>query len=236
MFTQSVVERLDYYVYFLQDPRTNRVFYIGKGIGNRIYDHLNCAVETEVLSVKLDTIREIRSAGKEVIHYVVRHGLSEEAAFEVEAALIDFVGIEGLSNIQGGHHSGDFGIKRAEEISAMYDAEPFSTNESVLLINLNRLFNRRMSPNELYEATRKAWVIGPRRENARYAIATYRGLTREVYKINFWFPINEETKPSRRWGFDGELAEPKIREELSYKSIQGLFERGAANPIRYINC
>ena len=59
MFSQSVIEKLDFYVYFLQDPRTDEVFYIGKGIGNRVFNHLECAIETDGTTEKLDKIRDI---------------------------------------------------------------------------------------------------------------------------------------------------------------------------------
>ena len=38
---------------------------------------------------KLHRIREIRLDGFEVAHVIHRHGLDEDTAFEVEAALID---------------------------------------------------------------------------------------------------------------------------------------------------
>jgi hypothetical protein len=77
-------------------------------------------------------------------------------------------------------------------------------------------------------------VVGSRRLNAEYAIATYRGLTREVYKIDRWYPIERNEKI--RWGFDGGVANANIREKLIYKSIKTLFKTGSANPIRYLNC
>ena len=33
-FSQAAIEKLNYYVYCLIDPRNNEVFYIGKGCGN----------------------------------------------------------------------------------------------------------------------------------------------------------------------------------------------------------
>jgi len=230
MFSQSVVEQLGHYVYFLRDPRNKEVFYVGKGKGNRVFNHVACALDSESESDKLDRIREIQQSGYAVEHYVLRHGLTEKEAFEIEAAMIDFIGISNLANLQSGHDSNDFGIKTTDEITAMYSAAPFVADEPLLLININKAFDREMNASEVYEATRKAWVVGPRRNKAKYAVATYRGLTREVYKINRWFQIGD------RWGFDGELADEAVREKLRYKSIVALAKRGAANPIRYINC
>lgn len=230
MFPQSVIEQLDHYVYFLRDPNSKEVFYVGKGNGNRIFEHVSCALTKATESDKLDRIRAIENSGKAVEHFVLRHGLSAEVAFVIEAALIDFVGISNLSNLQSGHYSSDFGIKTTEEVIAMYSAPLLETDEPVLLININKLFDRELSESEIYEATRKAWVIGQRRNKAKYAIATYRGLTREVYLIKNWYQIGD------RWGFTGEVADENIRSKLRYKSITGFNKRGAANPIRYLNC
>ena len=230
MFAQSVIEQLRSYVYLLRDPRSGNVFYVGKGKGNRVYDHLACALSEPIESDKLDTIREIFDSGMNVEHYILRHGLSDSAAFDVEAAVIDFIGIRNLSNQQSGFRSTDFGLKTTEEVIAMYTAPELKTDLPLLLININKLFNREMTVDEIYEATRKEWVIGHRRMKARYAVATYRGLTRNVFSIDDWQPIG------KRWSFIGELAESKIQNELSYKSIRHLAKRGAANPIRYVNC
>lgn len=234
MFSQSVIEQLKYYVYFLRDPRDGKVFYVGKGKGNRIFNHAECALESESSSDKLDTIRSILSAGYKVEHYVLRHGLEEVAAFEVEAALIDFIGLTNLSNSQGGHYSSDFGIKTTDEIIAMYSAEPLDTSLPIVLININRKYYREITQEELHDATREAWVIGSKRDRATYAVATYRGLTREVYKIQSWYPVDIEGK--ERWGFIGELASDAVREQLRYKAISSYFPQGAANPIKYLNC
>nr|WP_126384415.1 hypothetical protein [Chlorobium phaeovibrioides] len=234
MFSQRAIEKLDYYVYFLEDPDTGDVFYVGKGNGNRVFSHLKCAIETDGGTEKLDTIRKIIDTGKKPRHYILRHGLKEDVAFEIEASLIDFVGRKNLLNLQGGHHSNDYGILTVEEISARYDAEKLSTDIPSILININKLYRREMKEDELYDATRKSWVLGNRKEKAQYAIAAYRGLTREVYKIDRWFEV--EVKGRTRWGFDGCRAEKQVRENLNYKSVAKIFTKGAAYPIRYLNC
>jgi len=104
-FSAAVIEKLEYYVYLLIDPETDNVFYVGKGIGNRIFAHLNHALTSPQESDKLDKIRSIQSKGLQVKHVIHRHGLTEKEAFEVEASLIDYIGIAGLTNIVQGHHS-----------------------------------------------------------------------------------------------------------------------------------
>jgi len=235
MFNQAVIEQLAFYVYSLNDPRTGETFYIGKGVGNRVFNHVECAVEDDQETDKLDRIRDIIKSGNEVGHNIVRHGLAEAVAFEVEAALIDFTGMGNLTNLMGGHYSSDFGIKSSDEISAMYDSEDLVTDESVLLININKKYKRDLTEQELYDATRQAWVIGSRKSKAKYAIATYRGLTREIYQIDEWFSVERNGKT--RHGFNGRVVTDEvIRNELRYKSIASFFKQGAANPIKYLNC
>lgn len=232
-FSQAARENLRSYVYFLQDPRDGEVFYVGKGVGNRVFSHLAESVETDAETEKIERIREIRSGGCEVQHFILRHGLTPKEAFEVEAALIDFLGRDNLSNVMGGRYSQDFGLKTAGEISAMYDAERLDTELPIILINLNRRYRWGITEAELYEATRKFWVLGHRRNRAKYAVPTYRGLTREVYEIEEWYHSDDRN----RWAFNGKrVLDESIRKELIYKSINHLFSPGAANPIKYINC
>jgi uncharacterized protein len=86
-FSNAVCERIGYYVYFLKDPRNNNIFYVGKGTGNRIFQHVLCAIDSVDKSDKLDLIREIGS--EKVLHYILRHNLTEDEALALESACID---------------------------------------------------------------------------------------------------------------------------------------------------
>lgn len=39
MFTQATIEKIKFYVYLLKDPRDKSIFYVGKGKGNRVFNH-----------------------------------------------------------------------------------------------------------------------------------------------------------------------------------------------------
>ena len=60
-FPPEVIQKLRYYVYLYLDPDTDEVFYVGKGRGNRVFNHLKDTSESE----KTDRIKEIRRRGKE---------------------------------------------------------------------------------------------------------------------------------------------------------------------------
>ena len=233
--SSSVSEKLGYYVYFLIDPEIDKIFYVGKGMGNRIFAHLNQAISSPLVSDKLDKIRSIQEKGLQVKHIIHRHGLTEKEAFEIEASLIDFIGLEGLTNIVSGQHSKNRGSMSIADVISQYDAPNIEIIEPVILFTINPLFRRDMNEDELYEATRGNWVLGKRRNKAKFALSVCNGIVRQVYEIRKWYPImarDKESKIQNRWRFDGIVAQ-----DLQHYN-GGCVEKyiGAQNPVRYVNC
>lgn len=236
MFSTSVCEEIQSYVYYLRDPRDDEVFYVGKGQGNRIFQHVDGNLESPAPSDRLDRIRSIQDSGESVQLRILRHGLSEEEAFEVEASLIDFIGLSNLTNVQGGRQSDSRGLKTPQALIAMYGAEEFRTSEPVMLFNLKRQYYDGIPSGELYEATRKSWKVDKRRIRARkakYAIAVHDKITREVYEILEWHevPYNEEI----RLAFKGRPASTDVRDRLMNKSIANV-KLSAQWTFSYHNC
>lgn len=249
-FSPVVIERLNYYVYVLRDPETHQVFYVGKGVGNRIFAHVNAALERPLPSDKISKILAIQAKGLEVEHLVHRHDLTEKEALEVEAALIDFIGLSDLTNLVLGYNSDDRGWMTVEEIIAKYEAKPAIINEPSILITVNRFYRRGMNPEELYEIVRGKWVLGQKRSRAMYAFAVYKGIIREVYEIIRWTPAEigdeevirswvkpgvdgAEVKRKKRWQFEGRIAK-NLRHYVNSSTIN-YQTVGSQNPIRYIN-
>jgi hypothetical protein len=151
-FPPEVLAKLDTYVYRLIDPRGGETFYVGRGKGNRVFSHIRAERNSDAGEVndKLERIRAIHLAGFEVAHVIHRHGLDNETASEVEAALID--AYPGLTNSIGGVGSDDYGSMHAKEIIDRYSAEEAAFQHKALLISVNRSAITR----PLYEATRFA--------------------------------------------------------------------------------
>ena len=106
---KSLVSLGEYYVYSLIDPRNRKVFYIGRGTGNRILNMKEKVREVpESEKLKLKTIAEIQATGLEVEKVIIKCNLTESEAFASEAALINifnYVENSRLTNIVAGHHS-----------------------------------------------------------------------------------------------------------------------------------
>lgn len=227
-FSQSACEKIGYYVYYLKDPRNNNIFYIGKGKENRVFQHILGAVALPLLSDKLELIKEI--GAQNVQHFILRHGLTEEQALEIESACIDLLGLETLANEMKGTDCFERGIKTVDEISQIYDATAVTIKDPAIIININKRYKRFMKTQELYDVTRSSWIVGKRRYNVKYAIAAYRGLVREVYIINEWHSVG------KRWEFTGEIAESSVRNKYLNQSLEKYIKKGSRNPIKYASC
>lgn len=80
-----------FYVYALKDPRQKpaKPFYIGKGTGNRAWEHQSIIDDSE----KGKLIQEIKSSGHSIIHTILADDLTEQQALKIEAELIAAFGI-----------------------------------------------------------------------------------------------------------------------------------------------
>jgi hypothetical protein len=248
-----VAEQLGSYVYLLIDPHTERVFYVGKGVGERCFAHIVEARRRPTTArsgdyVKLDIIREIESEGHPVGIEILRHGLDENAAFMLESATIDLLGFGDLANKVVGQHAVALGRAGVDEVNARLGAHPvtFLSEDRVVLIRVAREFHRGIDQPALYEATRRWWRVDARRRELggarapEFALSVYRGVVRAAYRIEGWEPapaeeMKADTRVVGRWGFWGTPA-ADVLERYGFGDVTSLLPQAAQNPSRYVNC
>ena len=253
-FDEHVQSILKCYVYRLIDPRDgrNETFYVGKGTGNRVFEHAKGIANDDpdaLMPSKLETIREIKDAGLAVEYVIHRHGLDDKQAFLVESALID--AYPNLTNAVRGHGSGDTGLMTAKDIVIKYGLPALENDppHSLVLININKLKDRNDS-NEIYNLVRYCWRINKgRAEKADYVLAVVRGVVVGAFKANQWLPATPENfadeidyadgSEADRWAFKGERAPQEVWDHYVGKHGKRVTQealRHVQNPIRYWKC
>jgi len=90
-----------FYIYELCDPVAGDVFYVGKGSGNRLYNHEDEA-RRGVHSRKCNRIRDIWAAGGVVHRSIVARFDDENEALQAEFERIAAIGLENLTNVLPG--------------------------------------------------------------------------------------------------------------------------------------
>lgn len=260
-FSEKALDSLNgYYVYALVDPRDDKVFYIGKGIGNRVFSHeIESDKARKSEKKKLQKIREIENSGFSVKRLIVNWGLSESEAFSAEATLINllkFMPDFQLTNEVSGHHVHE--CLTTEEFEILYGAVPLEKEDvkhSVLVIKINKLYRKGMSETELYDVIRGYWAASLKSIKDRkveYVFGVHNGLIVAVYKPDEWHYGYEMVDAPQR-----ELLKPEDYERLKnriyfvcknctvldeyaefyrYKTIANLkVNQSAQNPITYLS-
>lgn len=207
---------LGYYVYALRDPRNHEVFYIGKGKGERILQHVaEAGKNPKSEKAKLKRIQQIESKGLSVEHLFLRTGMkSESEAFAVEQAVIDAflanratsTGPSALTNLVAGHEHSAVGLASLETVLARHGkARTPATKRPILVLKLNQKWQPDMNQESLLEVSRGVWGVGKEtRDKAEIALVISFGIVRGVYEIkqNGWEPVTKGEHKGK-WIFSG---------------------------------
>jgi hypothetical protein len=239
----GMAEALGHYVYLYVDPRDGKVFYIGKGKGERCLDHLY----EDDDHPKVKRIKEIFAAGLEPRIEMLAHGLrTEKETYNIEAAAIGLLGLANLTNRVVGKDSLRFGRKGLLELEGYYAAKPVNITDPVILIRINQLYRHGMPTAELYDITRGVWVLSAERASKmKYVFAVYEGVVREVYEPEKWMPALTTKYPTRtdlvpddangRIEFVGKIAPEAIRQKYLLGDVTAYTKISQQTPCLYAN-
>ena len=103
------------------------------------------------------------------------------------------------------------------QTSDMELSEGVPIDEPAMLIRIAQLWDPSMSDDELYDATRGHWKVGPRRDRAELALAVAKGVVREVFVIESWHragttrSVTEITPTHRRIAGSSSAIAPPMR-------------------------
>ena len=260
LFSEKAVEQLNgFYVYALIDPRNNQVFYIGKGIGNRVFSHeIESGKSPKSEKAKLKRIQEIEAAGFDVKRVIVNWSMTESEAFAAEAALINmlsFLSADMLTNAVAGHHVHE--AMTVEDFDLLYGAEHLKQEDiqhSIMVIKINKLYRKGMNPKELYDIVRGNWrasMVSIQKRNVEYVFGVYNQLIVAVYKPDEWHYVHDRIDVPQIDDLDEETLErgkdrvyfvcqdyehlDKNQQFYLHKSIADLkVNQSSQNPITYL--
>ena len=199
-FEPGVIEKLATCVYALADPRDKKVFYVGKGNGDRLFAHFREAEDDNRSSSKVRRIREIWNEDQDVDWFILRWGIrplngdqtSDISAEEIEAAVIDCLAMSQNGpalNDQGGKRAGN-GLLNSSEVRALgaTAVNPNNHYPVVFVFPIQRALEEGRDP---YEATRRAWTKSDLMKSGAIAVGLSGGISRGVFCTDDW----EESEP-----------------------------------------
>jgi hypothetical protein len=207
-FNAMVCNKLSYYVYTLADPRGNgsrldKVFYVGKGKGNRCFNHAREERGSEDALLredehKLGIIQEIRQQGLEVEILIVVHALSEEEALRTEAVLIPLIGD---ANKHAGHGDEGLWLSKAQ-VEQLYDkpvqrygVQEFRDNTLFVSLNQQDIDALLIDDRAMAEATLGDWNVS---EAKSYKVDLIVGVKNSLVVSIFKIEKNDNFKSSFR--------------------------------------
>jgi len=244
--------RLRHYVYKLSDPDNHKIFYLGKGVGSRVLDHIEAARKNKSSSLKggmnpkLEKINEILARGDEPEYSIICHGLETDVeAKRIEGILIQqFREQLDLTNQQSGHHIDEFGEASIQQLYWKYRPTKIdSITHKVILFKIDKAIAKLHlnveNPNHVLQAVEKAWKISKRKaEKSEFVLAVYDDVCVGVFKPEKWVEATKanfntmQEDQSDRLGFKGSFVaqSPYLYKTLPLELQWG---RGWPRPFKY---
>lgn len=185
----------NYYVYLLYDTQTREIFYVGKGKGKRFLNHLEQAQKNGDKTVESKKCQKIQQIGQKRFGCsILRRNLSQNEAYNVEAATIDLLRAKNYANIkkdilnvQSGHGYMTKGLIDIKKFIIM-EKKYVQLIRSECLLCLNIKHEDIINSSSLLQIVRnKRWKVKEEEaKKATYTVIECENVAIAIFKSDCW--------------------------------------------------
>lgn len=245
-FPRGVDEVLKDYVYALCRPN-GMVFYIGRGVGGRVFSHAREALALEpgvgTPSQKHQAILDMLSTGESGKAFIVAYGMTTAEAKKLEAVLISFsrtvlVGcMEGdlrLTNKVRGEGGHSCMLLLEDVVETLAPERVAFGGKRLLLLSFNSQYDPELRPvyrRQAHPHFTHCWDISESSvSGVEFVVAVAGGIIRSVCRPTRWFQAPREKGVGL--AFEG-VVDDEFSEEWVGKALPKDFGFAPQNPTRY---
>lgn len=197
-------EKLGKYVYALRDPRDGKIFYVGQGINDRVFEHfneadncINSSMPFKQMSSKVIRILDIWNNNEDVEWIILAHNLPTDnnVADLIESAIFD-----GLSESQNGETLNEVSPPNSsrllpDDLDAMAAefVNPTTPYNNVFIFPIQNALTKGTSP---YNATRTTWAVSSHYQtlNPAFAVGLKNSISKGSFQISSWASVTGTSK------------------------------------------
>ena len=195
-FEPAELQKLGKYVYALRDPRDGKIFYIGQGEKNRIFDHFyeaeQCYKKHQIASSKIIRILDIWNNKEDVDWFIVAHQLDDKSLDLVESAAIDLLGFSQNGITLNDNKAPNSSVLTQEDLQNI-SAKPINPDIPLEKVFVFPIQNALAEGYNAYDSTRKIWYIKKEYQSLpAYAVGLKNGISVGGYKIEKWKKHNDK--------------------------------------------
>jgi hypothetical protein len=188
-------EKLGKYVYALRDPRDRKIFYVGQGENDRLFEHfniadncLNSAMPFNQMSSKIIRILDIWNNNEDVEWIILAHNIpTKNIANLIESSIFD-----GLSESQNGETLNEVSPPNSSrllpddlEAMAAEFVNPSTPYDNVFIFPIQNALTKGITP---YNATRTTWAVSNYNQTLKpsYAVGLKNSISKGSFEILSW--------------------------------------------------
>lgn len=193
-FQEKTKRELKSYVYVLTYSENGQeiIFYVGKGKGDRVFEHFDEVNKIELSTLKNDSLSEKQKTilNNKCNAYIVAAGLEQSEALKIESTLISLNSVlpkSFLTNKVSGHHT--FPVTRVEQIDFKYsrpiDLDKYCNENKIKILGLKT--NEESYYPSMHQDFRGVlegiWNVNEEKlEQTTYVVGIFRGTIYGIYK------------------------------------------------------